>query len=165
MAIETALKEAAGHVKAAPLEVPERVEKLVGEVKRLEKELAQYADKAASAKAADVLAGMKEVNGVRFLAAEAMVDDPKKLRDFAVKVRDRLESGVLLVALKSPGRVNLVCMVTPDLTGRFQAGSIIREVAPLIGGGGGGKPDLAEAGGKNPDGLADAFAKFYTLGE
>ena len=105
------------------------------------------------------------IGGVKFLAAQVEVPSPKDLRGFAVKVRDQLGSGVLLLATTAGERVTLVCMVTDDLTARYAAGKIIREVAPLVGGGGGGKADLAEAGGKNPDGLPDAFRAFYSLAE
>ena len=161
--IEQALKVAAAKLKSAPQEVPERIDKLLKEVKRLEKKLRQAGDKQAAGKATSILDAVKEINGVKFLAAQAEIAGPKELRGFAVKVRDQLKSGVLLLAYPNKGRVMLVCMVTDDLTERFNAGTIIAEVAPLVGGGGGGKADLAEAGGKNPDGLEAAFAKFYEL--
>jgi alanyl-tRNA synthetase len=162
-AVEAALRRTAELLKATPLEVPEKVEKLVADLKRYEKELQKAGDRAAADRAGSLLDQVREIGGVKFLAARVDVASPKDLRPFAVQVRDKLGSGVLLLTAAIEGRVSLVCMVTADLTERFPAGKIIREVAPLVGGGGGGKADLAEAGGKNPDGIPAALAKFYEI--
>ena len=80
------------------------------------------------------------------------------LRDFGDKLRDKVASGVILLGAKAGDKAMLLCMVTKDLTGRFSAGNIIKEIAPLIGGSGGGRPDMAQAGGTKPENLAQAIS-------
>ena len=89
--------------------------------------------------------------------------DAKDLRDFGDKLRDKLGSGVLALGSVKDEKVNMIVMVSKDLTSRFHAGSIIREIAPILGGTGGGKPDLAQAGGKDAARLDAALEALYTI--
>jgi len=87
----------------------------------------------------------------------------KALRDFGDKLRDKLHSGVILLGSEVEGKAMLLCMVTKDLAGRYHAGNIIKAVAPVVGGSGGGRPDMAQAGGPNPENLGQALAKLEEL--
>src|SRR6185437_14641197 len=92
----------------------------------------------------------REVNGVKVLARRVSGLEKAALRGLSDTLRDRLGSGVVIVASEIDGKVALVVSVTKDLTSRVQAGRIVKEIAPIVGGGGGGRPDFAEAGGKEP---------------
>ena len=94
------------------------------------------------------------------LAAVVDVTDAKTLRELGDKLRDKLRSGIILIGGKSEeGKAMLLCLVTKDLTERYHAGRIIKEIASLVGGSGGGRPDMAQAGGPNPENLEQAIAK------
>ena len=89
--------------------------------------------------------------------------DAKTLRDFGDKLRDRIRSGIILLGSKADGKAMLLCIVTKDLTGRYHAGNMIKEIAPLVGGSGGGRPDMAQAGGQKPENLEQAIDKLPEL--
>ncbi len=105
------------------------------------------------------MAGAREIAGVKALIAQVEIDNPKALREMADSLRERIGSGVVVLGAQAGGKALLLAMVTKDLTGRFSAGGIVQKLAPLVGGGGGGRPDLAQAGGQNPEGLAEALAQ------
>jgi len=94
---------------------------------------------------------------VKVLAVEVSIADVKTLRDFGDKMRDKMESGIILLGSKAGDKALLLCLVTKDLTGKYSAGSIIKELAPLVGGSGGGRPDMAQAGGTQPENLGKIF--------
>jgi alanyl-tRNA synthetase len=110
-----------------------------------------------------MLAVVREIGGVKALAAEVAADDVRKLRELADSLKDRLGSGIIALGADIGGKATLLVTVSSDLVPRFSAGSLIREMAPIIGGSGGGKPELAQAGGSNPARLAEALEKLYTL--
>jgi alanyl-tRNA synthetase len=155
---EAALREAAEILKIAPLDVPRRLQKLLEEQRSLEKQLAELEGKVARSRAEDLVAAARQVNGVAVIAGRIDGLDPDGLRAVADTLRDRLGSGVVCVGGVVDGKVNLVAAVTKDLTKRFHAGKIVQEVAKAVGGGGGGRPDLAQAGGKDPSRLDAALA-------
>jgi alanyl-tRNA synthetase len=155
---EAALRESAGLLKIPPLELPRRVQKLIDEQKQLEKQLAQLEARLARSRAEDLVSSAREVAGVPVLAARIDGLDPDGLRSVVDTLRERLGSGVICLGAVVDGKVNLVASVSKDLTGRFPAGQLVREVAKLVGGGGGGRPDLAQAGGKEPAKLDEALA-------
>jgi len=155
---EAALREAAEILKIAPLDVPRRLQKLLDEQRALEKQLAELEGKLARSRAEDLVASARQVNGVAVIAGRIDGLDPDGLRAVADTLRDRLGSGVVCVGSVVDGKVNLVAAVTKDLTKRFHAGKLIQEVAKAVGGGGGGRPDLAQAGGKDPAKLDAALA-------
>jgi alanyl-tRNA synthetase len=99
------------------------------------------------------------VNGASVLISQVDGVDGKQLRDIADQVKEKLGSGVVVLASVGDGNVNLVASVSKDLTKKFHAGNIIKELAAIVGGGGGGRPDFAQAGGKRPDKLAAALKR------
>jgi alanyl-tRNA synthetase len=154
---EAALREAAEILKIGPLEVPRRLQKLLEEQRALEKQLAELESRLARSRAEDLVKAAREVNGVAVIAGRIDGLDAEGLRAVADTLRDRLGSGVVCVGSVVDGRVNLIAAVTKDLTSRFQAGRLIQEVAKAVGGSGGGRPDLAQAGGKDPSSLDAAL--------
>ena len=155
---EAALREAAGLLRIPPLELPRRLQKLIDEQKQLEKQLAQLEARLARSRAQELVSVAREVAGVPVLAVRVDGLDPDGLRAVLDAVRERLGSGVICLGGVTDGKVNLVASVSKDLTGRFQAGKLIQEVARMVGGGGGGRPDMAQAGGKDPSKLEAALA-------
>jgi alanyl-tRNA synthetase len=160
---ELSLREIAQLLKTTDLDVAPRVEKLVAQIRGLEKELDQFKHKFQSSQAGDIIGEAREINGIRVLAKRADGMDAKDLRDFGDKLRDKLGSGVLALGTAKDDKVSLIVMVSKDLTNRYQAGQIIKEMATLIGGTGGGKPDLAQAGGKDAAKLDAALDALYTI--
>ncbi|OGL19647.1 MAG: alanine--tRNA ligase [Candidatus Rokubacteria bacterium RIFCSPLOWO2_12_FULL_71_19] len=156
---EQALREAAGLLRIPPLELPRRLQKLLDEQRQLEKQLQQLEGRLARSRALELVAAAKEVAGVPVLAARLDGLDPEGLRSVVDLLRARLGSGVICLGAVTEGKVNLVASVSKDLTGRFQAGTLIQEVSKQVGGGGGGRPDLAQAGGKDPSRLDAALAQ------
>ena len=158
-----ALDETARLLKDSPQNITLRIEKLLAQQKELEKEVERLKGKLASQTAADAEADVREVNGVKVLARRVEADNPGALRDFVDRFRDRLQSGVVVLGSVSAGKALLIAGVTRDLQGRFHAGTIIKQLAPVVGGGGGGKPDLAQAGGSQPENLDQALAQAYEV--
>jgi alanyl-tRNA synthetase len=160
---EEELKRAAGLFKAASFEVYERAERLLKHTKEMEKEIEALKGKIAAKDSGDLLNQIKEIGGVKVLAVEVSIADARTLRDFGDKLRDKLESGIILLGSKAGEKVMLLCMVTKDLAGKYHAGNIIKELAPLVGGSGGGRPDMAQAGGSQPENLGKAIAAIEKL--
>ena len=158
---QAALREAADLLKVGPLEVPARVQKLLEEQRALEKQRAALESRQASSKAEDLVKAARQVNGVAVIAGRIDGLDADALRSVADTLRNRLGSGVVCVGSVVDGKVNLIAAVTKDLTSRFQAGRLIQEVARAVGGGGGGRPDIAQAGGKDPARLDAALELVY----
>ncbi|HOU51555.1 MAG TPA: alanine--tRNA ligase [Smithella sp.] len=160
---EEELKRTAGLFKASQLEVYDRVEKMQKHVKELEKEIENLKGKLAAKDSGDLMNQAREINGVKVLATEVSITDVKTLRDFGDKLRDKLGSGVILLGSKAGEKVMLLCMVTKDLAGKYHAGNIIKELAPIVGGSGGGRPDMAQAGGSQPENLSKVFTALEKL--
>jgi alanyl-tRNA synthetase len=155
---EAALRESAGLLKIPPLELPRRLAALLEDQKRLEKQLAQLEGRLARNQAQDLAAAARQVAGVSVLAARMDGLDPDGLRGVVDTLRDRLPSGIIVLGSASEGKVSLVAAVSKDLTKRFPAGRLVQDIAKMVGGGGGGRPDLAQAGGKDPSKLDEALA-------
>jgi alanyl-tRNA synthetase len=158
---QAALREAADLLKVGPLEVPARVQKLLEEQRAREKQVAALESRQASSKAENLVKSARQVNGVAVIAGRIDGLDADGLRSVADTLRDRLGSGVVCVGSVVDGKVNLIAAVTKDLTSRFQAGRLIQEVAKAVGGSGGGRPDIAQAGGKDPARLDAALELVY----
>jgi alanyl-tRNA synthetase len=158
---ERVLREAADILKIAPADVPQRLRKLLNEQRALEKELATLQGRQAASKADDLLTGARQVNGIAVVAGRIDGLDGEGLRAVADRLRDRLGSGVVCVGSAVDGKVSLVAAVTKDLTKRVHAGRLVQEVARAAGGSGGGRPDLAQAGAKDPARLDEALALAY----
>jgi len=160
---EEELKKAAGLFKANPLELTDRVDKLLKHTKELEKEMEALKGKLAAKDSGDLIGQAKDIGGVKVLAVEVSIADARTMRDFGDKLRDKMESGVILLGSKAGEKALLLCMVTKDLAGKYHAGNIIKELAPLVGGSGGGRPDMAQAGGTQPENLGKAIAALEKL--
>lgn len=160
---EAALREAAELLKIGPLEVPKRLQKLLEEQRALEKQLAEVEARLARSRAEDLVKAARQVNGVAVIAGRIDGLDADGLRSVADTLRNRLGSGVVCVGSVVDGKVNLIAAVTKDLTARFPAGRLVQEVAKAVGGGGGGRPDLAQAGGKDPARLDAALELVYAF--
>jgi alanyl-tRNA synthetase len=158
---EKSLQEIAQVLKSSDTDIVGRVEKLAAQLKESEKELDRMKHKLQSSQAGDVIGEAKEIHGVMVLAKRVDGIDPKDLRAFGDKLRDKLGSGVLALGSVKDGKVSLIVMVSKDLTTRFNAGTIIKEMAPILGGTGGGKADLAQSGGKDPGKLDAALDALY----
>jgi alanyl-tRNA synthetase len=124
----------------------------------LEKELERLKSKLASAQGDDLLGQAVDAGGIKVLAAQLDGLDAKALRETADKLRDKLKSCALVLGTVIDGKVSLIAAVTPDITGRIKAGELVNAVAQQVGGKGGGKPDMAMAGGSNPAALPAALA-------
>jgi alanyl-tRNA synthetase len=135
------------------------------EIKRLARELDQARMKSASSSVASASDNVREVRGVKVLAHRVDNLERPQLRTLVDQLRDKLGSGVVVVGSASNGNVSLIAGVTKDLTSRIQAGKVVGAVAEKVGGKGGGRPDLAEAGGKNPEALDSALAEVYNVVE
>ena len=161
--MENEQNKLAGLVKAEGGGILDRVERILARQKELQREVETLQAQLNAGKSADMLAGVREINGVKALAAEVAIDDVRKLRELADSLKDRLGSGILALGANIGGKATLLVTVSSDLVPRFSAGSLIREMAPIIGGSGGGKPEMAQAGGSNPEKLPEALEKLYTL--
>ncbi|HKW91866.1 MAG TPA: alanine--tRNA ligase [Methylomirabilota bacterium] len=155
---EAALRESAGLLKIPPLELPRRLAALLEDQKHLERQLAQLEGKLARGRAQDLASTAKQVAGVTVLAARLDGLDPDGQRAVVDTLRERLPSGVICLGSATDGKVSLVAAVSKDLTKRFPAGRLVQEIARMVGGGGGGRPDLAQAGGKDASKLDEALA-------
>jgi alanyl-tRNA synthetase len=160
---EEELRRAASLLRIAPFETAERTDKLLKRERELEREIEALQGKLAARESGDLLGQVRQVNGVDILAAVVEAADVKALRDFGDKLRDRLRSGIILLGSKVDGKAMLLCLVTKDLTGRYHAGNLIRAIAPHVGGSGGGRPDMAQAGGPKPEALEQALAALPDL--
>ncbi len=155
---ENVLKNIASSLKVPAQEAFNRVETVLLEVKTLEKELAATKAKLASLDAADLSAKALEINGIKVLACELKNADANTLRGTIDKLRDQLNSAVIILASVENGKITLISGVTPDLTSKYKAGELAGFVAAQVGGKGGGRADMAQAGGNDPAKLTEALA-------
>ena len=161
--LEEELRAAAGFLKSGLLETADRTEKLLRRERELEKEIEGLKGKLAARDSGDLLDRVRQINGVAVLATVVEASDVKTLRDFGDKLRDRLRSGIILLGSRADGKAMLLCLVTKDLTEKYHAGKIIKAIAPLVGGSGGGRPDMAQAGGQKPENLEQALERLPDL--
>ena len=151
------LMEAAGALKAQPQEVIQKIAQVLDNVKVLEKELARLKSKLAAAQGDDLSSSAVDVKGVRVLAAEIDGADAKALRETLDKLKDKLGSAAIVLGARVGDKVTLIAGVTADLMTRVKAGELVNHVASQCGGKGGGRPDMAQAGGTFPDNLPKAL--------
>jgi alanyl-tRNA synthetase len=150
---ETTLHEVAERLRAQPQEVTARLAQIQDQMKSLEKELARCKSKMASNQGDDLAAQAIDLAGIKVLAIMIEGADAKALRELADKLRDKLKSCALVLGSVVDGKVALIAAVTADAMGKIKAGELVNFVAAQVGGKGGGKPDLAQAGGSEPDKL------------
>ncbi|GLS25995.1 alanine--tRNA ligase [Marinibactrum halimedae] len=158
---EQSLAQICDVIKAKPDSVVEKVAQLRQDLKVLEKELSQAKAKLAQAASSDLLSSVKEVRGVKVLAAGLSGVDGKSLGEMADKLKDKLGSGVVFLASGEEGKVVLIAGVTKDLTQTLKAGDLIKHVAPTVGGKGGGRPDMARGGGTDLSAIDAAVSQVY----
>lgn len=165
--VEKELAEAAKAAKSTPANLKEKIEHMQAEMKALQSEIESLKSKAAKDALGDVMNQVKEVNGVRLLATAIEDVDMNGLRDLGDQLKEKLGEGVVVIASSASGKVNLIAMATDEAMEKgAHAGNLIKGIAALVGGGGGGRPNMAQAGGKNPAGIPDAIAKVEeVLGE
>jgi alanyl-tRNA synthetase len=154
---ETTLAHAAGLLKAPIAELESRIAQLQESARVAERELARLKAKAAASAGDDLAASAVDVRGAKVVAASLDGSDVKTLRETMDKLKDKLKSGAVVLASVNDGRVTLIAGVTSDLTGKVKAGELVNHVAQQVGGKGGGRPDMAQAGGSNPAALPKAL--------
>ena len=153
----------AAKLKVHPNDLTDAVVKLQDERRRLERELDKLKAEMARLQAGDLSSQAREINGIKVIAAE-MEADAASLRNEAERLRDQLGTSVVVLGSRAGGSVKLAVMVSKDIAGKqVHAGKLIKQVASMVGGGGGGRPDMAQAGGRNPDALPGALEKVYEL--
>lgn len=158
--METRLQEAAEIVKTAPAELTSKLTRLMAELKALQSENESLKSKAAKDALGDVMDQAAEIKGVKLLAAKVSGVDMNGLRDLGDQLKAKLGEGVIVLISDMDGKVNMVAMATDEAQKKgAHAGNLIKGIATLVGGGGGGRPAMAQAGGKNPAGIDDAIVK------
>ncbi|MBR3607863.1 MAG: alanine--tRNA ligase [Lachnospiraceae bacterium] len=158
--MEKGLEQAAKLLKTTPLKVSEKIEHLLAELKALSSENESMKSKLAKDALGDVMDQVKEVKGVKLLATSVNGVDMNGLRELGDQLKEKLGEGVVVLASDCDGKVNLMAMATEAaLKAGAHAGNLIKQIAPIVGGGGGGRPNMAQAGGKNPAGISEAMEK------
>ena len=155
---EETIGRVADLLKSDRQQIELRLQKLLERQRELEREVESLQGRLSAGQAADLLAGVREIAGVKLLAERIEGADGKTLRELSDQLRERLGSGVIVLGCESGGKANLLVAVTKDLTGRLSAGDLIRNLAEKVGGKGGGRPDMAQAGGNHPEKLGEAVA-------
>ncbi|MBI5969431.1 MAG: alanine--tRNA ligase [Deltaproteobacteria bacterium] len=160
---ELELRSIAAAVKAKIGEVAEKVQRLIRQQKETEKALQALQVKVSTGQSRDLISSIRDVKGIKVLSTEVEVKDPKSLREMADRLKDHIRSGIVLLGAKGDGKVMLLCVVTPDLAEKYPAQKLIKEVARYVGGTGGGRADMAQAGGTKVEGLRQALEKIYEI--
>lgn len=156
--MEKSLEQAAKVLKTTPGKVTEKIEHLLAELKGLQSENESMKSRLAKDALGDVMDQVKEIKGVELLAASLKGVDMNGLRELGDQLKEKLGEGVILLASETEGKVNLMAMATDEAMKKgAHAGNLIKGIASLVGGGGGGRPNMAQAGGKNPGGIAEAL--------
>ena len=145
------VQSAARLFKDKPEHVVQKIETMMASQKGLEKDLEHLKTRIAQLQAGDVDDEVQTVNGVKLLVKKVTVDSPSALRDLTDRFKDKIQSGIVVLGSVSGSKALLIAGVTKDLIGRYHAGNIIKQIAPIVGGGGGGRPDMAQAGGTQPE--------------
>ncbi|KGJ93470.1 alanine--tRNA ligase [Thalassotalea sp. ND16A] len=152
------LQTIATMVKSDPANTLSKVEQLIKNSKQLEKEIAQLKQKLASQAGSDLISQAIAINGVNTLIADVAGSDPKALREMVDDLKNKLGTGIVMLGLANGEKVSLIAGVTKDLVGKVKAGDLVKMVAEQVGGKGGGRPDMAQAGGTQPENLTAALA-------
>ena len=158
--VEAELHEAAKAAKTIPAALTAKIQSLLDEIKALNSENEKLKSKMANDSLGDVLSQVKEVNGVKVLASKVADVDMNGLRNLGDQLKDKIGEGVVVIASVMDGKVSLLATVTDEAQKKgAHAGNLIKAIAGLVGGGGGGRPNMAQAGGKNPAGIEEALKK------
>ena len=163
-ALEEQLLKACAAVKAQPADLAAKLEHMTAEIKALHSEVESLKSKAAKEAVGDVMDSIKDVNGVKLLATAVPGVDMNGLRDLGDQLKAKIGEGVVVLLSDAGGKVNMVVMATDEAQKKgAHAGNLIKAIAGKVGGGGGGRPNMAQAGGKNPAGIPDAIAEAETV--
>lgn len=157
------IQDSAALLKIRPDDIPLRIDKLLNHQKALEKEVEKLKVDIAKGSAETAMDDIRTVGDTAVLVKKIAADSPAALRDMADQFKDRIKSGIVVLGSVSAEKVLLVALVTKDLTKRFHAGAIVKEISGLVGGSGGGRPDMAQAGGTLPDKLDEALQKVFEV--
>lgn len=160
---EKIVKKLSSFLKCSPGEVLGRVEEFRDALREKDRIIKSLEDKISSKSAESLLELAKTVNGVKILSVRQDNATPEAMRNFVDMARNRLGSGIVLVGGLNEGKITFICGVTKDISGKLKAGSIVKEAAAVAGGSGGGKDDMAQAGGKDPSKIDEALEKVYSL--
>ena len=160
---EDELLSVASLLKTTPDQAKEKVERLLKEQKDKDREMETLKSKLFSTRSGDLFEGVREFNGVKVFAREMDAASPKDLRGYADQIKDKLGSAIVVLGARQGEKAMLICVVTKDLTGRFKAGEIISRLSTIVGGKGGGRPDMAQGGGSSPEKLESAFEAVYKM--
>ena len=160
---EHVLKDMGRILKGSEEDALERLEKLLSRQHELEKQLDQLRGQLAGSQSDAITSQVRQTNGVNVIASRVEGVDQKALREMADTLRDKHQPAVVVLGATNGAKVSLLAAVSKDLVQQYHAGKIIKEIAPLVGGGGGGRPDFAQAGGKDPTRLDEALQKVYEL--
>ena len=151
------VRESASLFRDRPENLVRKIEAAIAGSRELEKEVQRLKTAVAQMQAGDAEGEIQQINGVQLMVRKVAVDSPGGLRDLADRFKDRIGSGIVVLAGVSDAKVMLIAVVTKDLTDRYHAGNIVKQIAPMVGGGGGGRADMAQAGGTRPDKLDEAL--------
>lgn len=157
------LQDTARLVKDKPETLSQKIGKILLDFKDTEKELEKTKAKLAEISAVKTLDPIQSINGVKVLAQKVVVDKPSALRELADRFKQKIGSGIVVLGSVSGPKVLLIAVVTNDLMGRYHAGNLVKKVAAIVDGGGGGRPDMAQAGGTRTDKLDEALNQVYEL--
>jgi len=157
------LQETAHLIKEQAPAVPRRVKKMLSDIKAYEKEIAQLKTRLASDESVSAPDAVKSVNGVKVMVKNVAVDTPAALRILADQWKDKIKSGIVVLGSRSGPKVMLIVVVTRDLTDKYHAGNIVKQLSAVVGGRGGGRSDMAQAGGNQPENLDLALKKAYEV--
>jgi len=157
------LEDTAHMVKEKPDRLPAKIGKMQSDLKALEKELERLKAKIVTDSAQVGGAAIKSVNNTKVLIQKVAADSPAALRDLADRFKEKIKSGIVVLGSVNGPKAFLIVAVTKDLTDRFHAGNVIKQIASTVGGSGGGRPDMAQAGGTQPENLDQALEKAYQI--
>jgi alanyl-tRNA synthetase len=157
------IKDAAMFLKTTPDRLRERIDQILSDQKAKEKEIESLKSKIMHMQSGDILEDVRDLDGVQAVVKEIEADSPKDLREYADKIKDKLKSGVIVLGAKKDDKVMLICSVTDDLTKKFKAGDIIKRLSEIVGGKGGGRPDMAQGGGNKPEELGRALESVFEI--
>jgi len=160
---EAELRAIGAALKAKPGETADRVQRLIRQQRETEKAYQALQAKISTGQSQELVASTRDVKGIKVLSTQVEAKDPKSLRQMADRLKDQIRSGIILLGARGDGKAMLLCIVTPDLSEKYPAQKLIRELATYVGGTGGGRPDMAQAGGTNVAGLNQALEKIYEI--
>jgi len=163
---EKTLKETAALLRAAPQDLSGRVKKLLAQQKELEKEIERVKAQAMSRQFAPTSQDIREIDGLKVLSQQVNVDSAKDLRVMLDNLKSQIKSGVIVLGAEAAdGKVMLICGVSKDLTDKYHAGEIIKELSAKVGGTGGGRPDMAQGGGPHVKKIKEALESVFEIVE